>query len=152
MALSEFTDRAASAQLRLQLAEAVERVHALAWAIVRLEGRAEGGDAGRAARDAILDVLAPAPLDNNVVSFNRLDPRLADPRLADPRAAEPVASAQEMLLAILKENEASVRELQTALDDCGLTITPGNLSVILSRMNQAGLIQRTGRGLYRYAR
>lgn len=147
MALSEFTDRAASAQLRLQLAEAVERVHALAWAIVRLEGRAEGGDAGRAARDAILDVLAPAPLDNNVVSFNRLDPRLAD-----PRAAEPVASAQEMLLAILKENEASVRELQTALDDCGLTITPGNLSVILSRMNQAGLIQRTGRGLYRYSR
>ena len=57
-----------------------------------------------------------------------------------------------MLLAILRENEASVRELQTALEDYGLTITPGNLSVILSRMNQAGLIQRTGRGMYRYAR
>lgn len=147
MSLSELSDRAASARLRLQMAEAVDRVHALAWAIVRLEGRAEGAEAERAARDAILDALAPAPLDNNVVSFNR-----PDARHADGRAAEPAASAQEMLLAILKENEASVRELQTALDDYGLTITPGNLSVILSRMNQAGLIQRTGRGLYRYTR
>ncbi len=147
MALSELSDRAASVRLRLQLAESVERVHALAWAIVRLEGRAEGGDAERAARDAILDALAPATHDTNVVSFSR-----PDSRVPDGRAAEPAASAQEMLLAILKENEASVRELQTALDDCGLTITPGNLSVILSRMNQAGLIQRTGRGLYRYAR
>ena len=147
MALSEFSDRAASLRLRMQLAEAVERAHALAWAIARLEGRAEGVEAERAARDAILDTLAPAPTDNNVVSFGR-----PEARLADARAAEPAASAQEMLLAILKENEASVRELQTALDDCGLTITPGNLSVILSRMNQAGLIQRTGRGLYRYAR
>lgn len=147
MAQSEFNDRAASVRLRLQLAEAVERVHALAWAVVRLEGRAEGADAERAARDAILDALAPTPVDNNVVSFNR-----SDARPGDPRAAEPTASAQEMLLAILKVNEASVRELQLALDDCGLTITPGNLSVILSRMNQAGLIQRTGRGLYRYAR
>ncbi len=57
-----------------------------------------------------------------------------------------------MLLGILKENEASVRELQTALEDIGVTISPGNLSVMLSRMNQAGLIQRTGRGMYRYAR
>ena len=147
MALSEYSDRAASGRLRQQLAEAVERAHALAWAIVRLEGRAEGADAERAARDALLDAMAPEPVAANGVSFTR-----PDGRPADPRTLEPAASAQEMLLAILKENEASVRELQTALDDCGLTITPGNLSVILSRMNQAGLIQRTGRGLYRYAR
>ena len=57
-----------------------------------------------------------------------------------------------MLLSILKENDATVRELQTALEDSGLSISPGNLSVILSRMNQAGFIQRTGRGMYRYAR
>jgi predicted transcriptional regulator of viral defense system len=45
-----------------------------------------------------------------------------------------------------------VRELQTALEDIGVTISPGNLSVMLSRLNQAGFIQRTGRGMYRYAR
>jgi hypothetical protein len=140
MASTEFSDRTATIRLRQQLAEAIERAYALAWAIARLEGRAEGAAAEVAARDAILDALAPEPVSANVVSFNR------------PDAREPSTSAQEMLLAILKENEASVRELQTALDDCGLTITPGNLSVILSRMNQAGLIQRTGRGLYRYAR
>jgi predicted transcriptional regulator of viral defense system len=33
-----------------------------------------------------------------------------------------------------------------------MPVSPGNLSVILSRMNQAGLIQRTGRGMYKYAR
>jgi len=140
MASTEFSDRTATIRLRQQLGEALDRAWALAWAIARLEGRAEGAAAQAAARDAILDALAPEPLAANVVSFNRAEPR------------ETSTSAQELLLAILKENEASVRELQTALDDCGLTITPGNLSVILSRMNQAGLIQRTGRGLYRYAR
>ena len=140
MASTEFSDRTATLRLRQQLGEALERAHALAWAIVRLEGRAEGPAAEAAARDLLIDALAPEPMPANVVSFSR------------PETREPSTSAQEMLLAILKENEASVRELQTALDDCGLTITPGNLSVILSRMNQAGLIQRTGRGLYRYAR
>ena len=57
-----------------------------------------------------------------------------------------------MLLAILRESEASVRELHTALEDSGYTISPGNLSVILSRLNQAGLIERTGRGVYKYAK
>ncbi len=144
MVSPEFSDRAATFRLRQQLAEALERAWALAWAIARLEGRAEGAAAEAAARDAILDALAPEPVAANVVSFSRPEIR--------SELREPSTSAQEMLLAILKENEASVRELQTALDDCGLTITPGNLSVILSRMNQAGLIQRTGRGLYRYAR
>jgi hypothetical protein len=140
MASSEFSDRTANIRLRQQLAEALERAWALAWAIARLEGRAEGAAAQAAARDAILDALAPEPMPANVVSFNR------------PEARDASTSAQEMLLAILKENEASVRELQLALDDCGHSVTPGNLSVMLSRMNQAGLIQRTGRGLYRYAR
>ena len=151
MASTEFGDRTAIVRLRQQLGEAVERAYALAWAIARLEGKPEGGEADRAARDAMLDALAPAADDarSNVVSFSRNDARSVDA----PRPAEGVASAQEMLLAILKENaEASVRELQTALEDCGLAVSPGNLSVILSRMNQAGLIQRTGRGMYRYAR
>ena len=149
MAATEFGDRTAIVRLKLQLNEAVERAYALAWAIVRLEGKPEGVDAERGAREAVIDALAPAPNghDSNVVTFSRTDVRSAEP----PRA-EGGASAQEMVLTILKENEATVRELQTALEDSGLTISPGNLSVILSRLNQAGLIQRTGRGMYRYAR
>jgi hypothetical protein len=151
MAATEFGDRTAIVRLKQQLNEAVERAYALAWAIVRLEGKPEGAEAERAARDAVTDALAPPAheLAANVVSFNRGDVRSQE----TARAGEGGASAQEMLLAILKENvEATVRELQTALEDSGFTISPGNLSVILSRMNQAGLIQRTGRGMYSYAR
>ena len=150
MAATEFGDRTAIVRLKLQLGEAAERAYALAWAIARLEGKPQGHEAERAAREVLLDALAASAPEThaNVVSFNRDDVRTLDP----PRPAEGGASAQEMLLAILKENEASVRELQTALEDYGLTISPGNLSVILSRMNQAGLIQRTGRGMYKYAR
>ena len=154
MAATEFGDRTAIVRLKLQLSEAVERAYALAWAVARLEGRAEGVEAERAARDIITDALAPSThaLDSNVVSFGQRDVRSDVRSLDGSRPSDAGASPQEMLLAILKENEASVRELQTALDDYGLTVSPGNLSVILSRMNQAGLIQRTGRGLYRYAR
>ncbi len=150
MASAEFGDRTAIVRLKQQLNEAVERAYALAWAIVRLEGKPEGAEAERAARDALMEALAlPAhEIDSNVVSFSRSDVRILD----SGRSGDAGASPQEMLLAILKESEASVRELQTALEDYGLTISPGNLSVILSRMNQAGLIQRTGRGMYRYAR
>ncbi len=150
MASTEFGDRTAIVRLKQQLNEAVDRAYALAWAIVRLEGKPEGIEAERGARAALLDCFASfgQDADSNVVSFSRNDARNVD----SLRPAEGGASAQEMLLAILKENEASVRELQTALEDCGLPISPGNLSVILSRMNQAGLIQRTGRGMYRYAR
>jgi len=150
MAATEFGDRTAIVRLKQQLSEAVERAYALAWAVARLEGKPEGVEAERAARDAMMDALAPTMhgLDSNVVSFGRSDVRSID----NARPGDGGASPQEMLLAILKENEASVRELQTALDDYGLTVSPGNLSVILSRMNQAGLIQRTGRGMYRYSR
>ena len=150
MAATEFGDRTAIVRLKLQLSEAVERAYALAWAIARLEGKPEGLEAERSAREALLDSWSPSghDSDTNVVSFRAADVR---PHEA-ARTAEVVPSAQEMLLTILKENEATVRELQTALEDSGFTISPGNLSVILSRMNQAGLIQRTGRGMYRYAR
>jgi len=150
MAATEFGDRTAIVRLKQQLNEAVERAYALAWAIVRLEGKPEGAEAEHAARDALMAALAPPTheLAANVVSFNRLDVRSHEPG----RAGDGAASPQEMLLAILKENEASVRELQTALEDIGVTISPGNLSVMLSRLNQAGFIQRTGRGMYRYAR
>jgi hypothetical protein len=149
MASREFGDRTAIVRLRQELSEAVERAYAVAWAIVRLDGKAEGGEAERAAREMLVEAVAPAGADgaSNVVSFNRNDVRSAD----TPRV-EGASGAQEMLLAILRENDASVRELQTALEDLGLAISPGNLSVILSRMNQAGFIQRTGRGMYSYAR
>jgi predicted transcriptional regulator of viral defense system len=58
-------------------------------------------------------------------------------------------SAQELLLESLRGQEVAIRDLQTVLDDYGLQVSPGNLSVILSRMHQSGLIERTGRGVYR---
>src|SRR6476469_7453245 len=101
MAATEFGDRTAIVRLKLQLSEAVERAYALAWAIVRLEGKPEGVDAERAARDAVVDALAPSShgLDNNVVSFSR-----GDVRSGEAPRAEGGASAQEMVLTILKEN------------------------------------------------
>jgi hypothetical protein len=149
MASRESGDRTAIVRLKQELSQAVDRAYAVAWAIVRLNGKDEGGEAERAARELLIEAIAPQGGDgeSNVVSFSRGDVRNSE----TPRG-EGAASAQEMLLSILKENDATVRELQTALEDAGLTISPGNLSVILSRMNQAGFIQRTGRGMYRYAR
>ncbi len=57
MAATEFGDRTAIVRLKLQLNEAVERAYALAWAIVRLEGKPEGAEAERAAREAIMESL-----------------------------------------------------------------------------------------------
>jgi len=147
MAATEFNDRATVSILKQQLIKAVEDAYAVAWAISRLEGRAEGVECARAARDAVVAGLPTTREVGNghVESFVRSDGVAA-------AEAEAPASPQEMLLTILKESDASVRELQDALDDHGITVSPGNLSVILSRMNQAGLIQRTGRGIYRYAR
>ena len=151
MAATEFGDRTAIVRLKQQLNEAVERAYALAWAVARLEGKPEGAETERAAREALVGALGVPVYDLESQCCKFQSRRTGGGR--DPvRGGEGGASAQEMLLAILKENEASVRELQTALEDYGISITPGNLSVILSRMNQAGLIQRTGRGLYRYAR
>jgi hypothetical protein len=149
MASTDFGDRTAIVRLKQELGDAVERAYSLAWAIARLEGKTEGAEAERAARDALIHAMAPQSLDigANVVSFNRQDARAPEA----PRT-EIGGSVQEVLLAILRENEASVRELQTAVEDLGMPVSPGNLSVILSRMNQAGLIQRTGRGMYKYAR
>jgi len=149
MASRESGDRTAIVRLKQELSQAVDRAYAVAWAIVRLDGKDEGGEAERAARELLIEAIAPQGADgeSNVVSFSRSDVRNSE----TPRG-EGAASAQEMLLSILKENDATVRELQTALEDSGLSISPGNLSVILSRMNQAGFIQRTGRGMYRYAR
>ena len=149
MASRESGDRTAIVRLKQELSQAVDRAYAVAWAIVRLDGKDEGGEAERAARELLIEAVAPPGGDaaSNVVSFSRSDVRNSE----TPRG-EGAASAQEMLLSILKENDATVRELQTALEDSGLSISPGNLSVILSRMNQAGFIQRTGRGMYRYAR
>ncbi len=149
MASRESGDRTAIVRLKQELSQAVDRAYAVAWAIVRLDGKDEGGEAERAARELLIEAIAPqgGDVETNVVSFNRSDVRTSE----TPRS-EGVLSAQEMLLAVLKENDATVRELQTALEDSGIAISPGNLSVILSRMNQAGFIQRTGRGMYRYAR
>ena len=148
MAATEFGDRTAIVRLRQQLSEAVERAYALAWAIVRLEGKPEGAEAERAARDAMLECAGASRPRCRFQRCKFQSRRRRAASRAAPKAGQRAGDAARHP----QGERASVRELQTALEDYGLTISPGNLSVILSRMNQAGLIQRTGRGMYRYAR
>jgi len=145
----EAGDRKAILVLKQELTEAVARAHALGWAIVRLEGKTDEDRVASAVRESVLSLLGefdPAP-PPNVVNFRKPEPRASEDSLASGLPENP--SAQELLLESLRGQEVSIRDLQTVLEDYGLQVSPGNLSVILSRMNQSGLIQRTGRGIYR---
>jgi hypothetical protein len=145
-------DRKAILALRQELTDAVARAHALGWAIVRLEGKTDEDRVASAVRETVLSLLGefdPTP-PPNVVNFRKPEARAsgASPAPASGGLSEN-PSAQELLLESLRGQEVSIRDLQTVLEDYGLQVSPGNLSVILSRMNQSGLIQRTGRGIYR---
>ena len=146
----EAGDRKAILALRQELTDAVARAHALGWAIVRLEGKTDEDRIASAVRETVLSLLGefdPTP-PPNVVNFRKPEARASE---ASPPASglSENPSAQELLLESLRGQEVSIRDLQTVLEDYGLQVSPGNLSVILSRMNQSGLIQRTGRGIYR---
>jgi len=145
----EIGDRKAILSLKQELIEAVSRVHALGWAIVRLEGKTDEDRVASAVRETVVSLLGefdPTP-PPNVVNFRKPEGRASEAAPANSLPENP--SAQELLLESLRGQEVSIRDLQTVLEDYGLQVTPGNLSVILSRMNQSGLIQRTGRGIYR---
>jgi hypothetical protein len=145
----EAGDRKAILALRQELTDAVARAHALGWAIVRLEGRTDEDRLASAVRETVLSLLGeldPTP-PPNVVNFRKPESRASEASPASGLPENP--SAQELLLESLRGQEVSIRDLQTVLEDYGLQVSPGNLSVILSRMNQSGLIQRTGRGIYR---
>ena len=151
MSSVEVGDRKAILALKQELIEAVGRVHALGWAIVRLEGKTEDERVAIAVRESVLSLLGefdPTP-PQNVVNFRKPEPRASEAAPTPASGLPENPSAQELLLESLRGQEVSIRDLQTVLEDYGLQVTPGNLSVILSRMNQSGLIQRTGRGIYR---
>jgi len=153
MSSIEIGDRRAILALKQELIDVVSRAHSLAWAIARLEGKADDQKVSGAVKESVLSLLGDYDLSapNNVVNLRKADGR-APEASASPSAAplEPLP-AQDLLLESLRGREASVRDLQVVIEDHNLDISPGNLSVILSRMTQAGLIQRTGRGIYKIA-
>ena len=151
MSSIEAGDRKAILALRQELTDAVARAHALGWAIVRLEGKTDEDRVASAVRETVLSLLGefdPTP-PPNVVNFRKPEARASEASPAPASGLPENPSAQELLLESLRGQEVSIRDLQTVLEDYGLQVSPGNLSVILSRMNQSGLIQRTGRGIYR---
>lgn len=147
MSTTDFSEQRMVSMLKQELVKALEQPYALATAIAKLENAAYPdqveGYIMEAARTLSSQLRATTP-SNVVVDFPA--PRGPDMGGRDSGAA----AAQEIILATLREREASVRELQIALEDHGIDVSPGNLSVILSRMTQARAIQRTGRGLYKY--
>jgi hypothetical protein len=149
MSSIEIGDRRAILILKQELIDVISRAHALAWAIARLEGKADEPKVSNAIKESVLSLLAdfdPAP-SNNVVNLRKPESRAPE---VSAVPLEPIP-AQDLLLESLRGREASVRDLQVVIEDHNLDISPGNLSVILSRMTQAGLIQRTGRGIYKIA-
>jgi selenocysteine lyase/cysteine desulfurase len=139
--------------MKQELAEAVERAYAIAYALARLEGASDAAHVEAAIGEsvsALSSQLNTTP-QHNVVTFRKADGRAHEVVVAPPRDIPGGVSAQELILATVRDHEASIKELQNVLEDHGLEVTPGNLSVILSRMTQVGSIQRAGRGLYKYA-
>ena len=149
MSSIEMGDRRAILALKQELIDVVSRAHSLAWAIARLEGKADESKISGAVKESVLALLGDfdSMPPNNVVNLRKQEARAIE---AVPATLEPLP-AQELLLESLRGREASVRDLQVVIEDHNLDISPGNLSVILSRMTQAGLIQRTGRGIYKIA-
>ncbi|MGO9772533.1 MAG: hypothetical protein ACLPSW_23875 [Roseiarcus sp.] len=151
MSSIEVGDRKAIIALKQELIDAIGRAYALGWAIARLEGGSDDERVASAVRESVLSILGeldPTP-PHNVVNLRKPEPRAPETSTAPTSGLSSNPSAQELLLESLRGQEVSIRDLQTVLDDYGLQVSPGNLSVILSRMHQSGLIERTGRGIYR---
>jgi len=154
---TEFSDQRAVVSLKQDLIAAVERAYALAWAIARLEGCNVPQLTGGAAREYIISTLDQVDVSSKpfIGEMEARRSRVSSPQGPVPRAAPSPPrgpSPQELILETLRADGASVRDLQIVLEDHGLDVSPGNLSVILSRMYQAGIIDRAGRGLYSLAR
>ena len=149
MSSIEIGDRRAILALKQELIDVVSRAHSVAWAIARLEGKSDDQKVSSAIKESVLTLLGDLDpsTTSNVVNLRKAEARAVEPPTALP---EPLP-AQDLLLESLRGREASVRDLQVVIEDHNLDISPGNLSVILSRMTQAGLIQRTGRGIYKIA-
>ncbi len=153
MSSQDFSSQKIVSIMKQELAEAVERVYALAFALAKLEGAADAAqvEASISERVSALSSQLNTTSQHNVVTFRKADGRPQESVVSQARDIPGGVSAQELILATVRDHEASIRELQNVLEDHGLEVTPGNLSVILSRMTQVGSILRAGRGLYKYA-
>lgn len=154
MSSVEFSNQKILAILKQELAEAVERAYAHAYAILKLEDRAEPRliEACITEQAAALSAKLVTTRGGNVVTFPGNDVRPAEAGHLISKDATASSAAQELIIATLRQrNEATIRELQAELEEYGVEVTPGNLSVILSRLNQSGTITRSGRGLYKFA-
>lgn len=140
--------------MKQDLAEAIERAYAHAYALLKMEDRADARriEACIAEQVAALSAKLHGAKPDNVVNFPAADSRAGELGHTGSKEATASSAAQELIVATLRQrNEASIRELQAELEEYGVEVTPGNLSVILSRLNQAGTIMRSGRGMYKIA-
>jgi hypothetical protein len=149
----DFSSQKIVSIMKQELAAAVER----AYAVAKLEGAEDAADAAHvealiSETFAVLSSQLGTASQHNVVSFPKSERHPLESVFSQPRDIPGGVSAQELILATVRDHEAPIRELQNVLEDHGLDITPGNLSVILSRMNQSGMIERVGRGLYKSAK
>lgn len=134
-------DLADAAELQRLLAQSCRGARALAFALAHVHGLVEEAEIAafvRAALSAELGLPA-APRSRGAALATEEEPR------GETR------SAQEEVLAVLRgaESDLTVAQLHTVLDDAGVAITQNNLSVILTRLSQGGVIERVGRGRYR---
>ena len=133
-------DLADAAQLQALFAQSCRRARALAFALAHVHGLVGEAEIAGFVRAALAAELGlPAPRARTPAPAGDDEPR------GEAR------SAQEEVLAVLREAESdlTVAQLHTVLDDAGVSITQNNLSVILTRLSQGGVIDRVGRGRYR---
>lgn len=142
-------DVAELAALHQLMRENAERARALAFALAHVQGLADEADIA----DFVAEALQPFWSRRAVQRARREAPlRETAPREAAPREeATDDRRPQEVLLEILREldDEATIPQLLTVLDDAGLSISANHLSVLLTRLAQSGIIERVGRGRYR---
>lgn len=141
MNLSAAQDRADAAELQTLLAQSCRRARALAFALAHVHGLVDEAEIAGFVRAAI------------AAEFSSAAPP-ARPRPAPPGEDEPrgdARTAQEVVLAVLRDSEGdlTIAQLANVLDDAGLDVSQNNLSVMLTRLSQSGLIERVGRGRYR---
>jgi hypothetical protein len=146
MSTTDFSEQRMVSMLKQELVKALEQPYSLATAIARLEHTNDPDRVEAHIVDAARALSGQLRASANVTDF----PTTRGAFPAPIRDISGAAAAQELILTTLRAREASVRELQIALEDHGIEVSPGNLSVILSRMTQARAIQRIGRGQYKY--
>jgi hypothetical protein len=129
-------------------------LQSLLVAIGSLQGLSSPGELAAFARDRMNELTRAhfqADDAKNVVSFRRQDAVASESDRNRPvRAASDTKAAQTFILDLLEsmDGEVTIPEIASALSDNGQDISPGHLSVLLTRMVSGDLIRRSARGRY----